>query len=405
MGRRIATLLIILTLCLALSACGGTDAPPLPEGAEQGSPAPESSGSPFEGLPDSVSAVVEITVNPEFQLHLNGDGIIEKLLPMNEDAEAVCDGLSAEGMGYKEGTLALLRAAYDKGYITESSRVGIRNRFTPTEGFDPAMATDEIITEFCESVLDIGFDVQNEVAEREPQQDAEQGLIETMVDDTGSTVNYTYHENGQKATVEVIRPDGTTDLSVYSEDGTLLEQHYDNGSIGGSIYYYYEGDGKTRQEYSQTDGTSGTAYYENDVITLDENRYPDGTVTTTRYENGIPVGAERNFADGTHSVVAYSGGVAVSETTYAKGHTIKDTFYANGHVAETVDTYAHSGEEYIYRYDQSGTLTETYGYDNYGRRVHSVYNPDGSHISTVENEDGSTTTYSVDAGGTATKIG
>ena len=40
------------------------------------------------------------------------------------------------------------------------------------------------------------------------------------------------------------------------------------------------------------------------------------------------------------------------------------------------------------RFDENGILTDVYGYDNFGRPVHVVYDPDGRGTSYVTWEDG-----------------
>jgi len=422
----------IALMCLILSACGTVQTPQVEQQTPQVEQQTENRDV-FGSLPDSVTCVVQISINPEFEVHVNDDGVIENVICLNDDAQAICSVLSITGKNYKDGVMELLITAYNQGYITQDSRVSFVAVRKSTAQYDVPFATDEIVSDFTSNVISIGFDVHNETVTSEEQTETQSSaqnqddiFIEeenktdrpdSIIDENGNQVLYTYHDNGQRASVELIRTDGSSQKSFYDKDGVIYEEHVVNSANSGVIKY--ENGVIISEEITQADGTHVlTTFGKNGLPISQEETQADGAhVLTTFWENGLPILCDIKNADGsTHKINYDSNGIAISaegtytdgswsETTYKdgkpyietrygltpEGHTLKTIFHPNGNQAEVVDYYAHNGQEVIYRYDENGTMTEWLHYDNYGRRIHTVYNADGTSVSVRTNEDGSTT--------------
>ena len=420
----------IALMCLILSACGTVQTPQVEQQTPQVEQQTENRDV-FDSLPDSVTCIVQISVNPEFEVHVNDDGVIENVICLNDNAQTICSVIDISGKNYKDGVMELLTTAYNQGYITQDSRVSFVAVRKSTAQYDVPFATDEIVSDFTSNVISIGFEVQNKtvtVEEQTETQSSSQGSTDnfthtestadrpdSIIDENGNTVLYTYHDNGNHASVELIRPDGSSQKSFYDKDGVIYEEHivnnnesgialYENGVLksievtrtdGSTQKILYDKDGVICEEHTTDNGISGIALYENGVIKLYSFTNTDGSSGKVYYNSdGVAISGKDNHADGSWSELIYENGKPYIENVYGltpEGHTIKNTFHPNGKIAETVDYYAHNGQEMIYRYDENGTITETFGYDNYGRRIHTVYNADGTSVSVRTNEDGSTT--------------
>lgn len=394
--------MLITLLSISLAACGNSQQ----TAGEQPTAEEQQTGSKdvFSNLPGSVTCVVQISINPEFEVHVNDDGVIENVICLNDDAQAICSVLNITGKNYKDGVMELLTTAYNQGYITQDSRVSIVAARKFTAKYDVPFATDEIVSEFTANVVSIGFDIQNETINEEEQKETQstsESSVESttdrpdsIIDENGNQVLYTYHDNGQCATVEVVRPDGSSQKTFYDKDGIIYEEHVEKNTERGIMKY--ENGVVTSDERQYADGTYVlSTFNKNGLPAYSETRHTDGGIYIINYDNnGIPVTAKITYPDGIWVEQIFKNGRVYIENEYGltpEGHTIKNTFHPNGKIAETVDYYAHNGQEVIYRYDENGTMTEWLHYDNYGRRIHTVYNADGTSVSVRTNEDGSTT--------------
>ena len=410
----------ITLLCFLLSACGA--------GQTSQSAQQSQSKDIFQSLPDTVTCIVQLSINPEFEIHVNDDGVIADVICRNDDAQAVCSNLTVTGKNYKDGVMELLTTAYQQGYIAQDSRVTLVAVRKSTAQYDVPFVTDEIVSDFTANVISISFDVQNETITAEAQNGTQSSAQNTPVgdgnktdrpdsttDENGNTVLYTYHDNGKYASVEVIRADGSSQKTLYNNDGTIREEHIKNPDNSGVLTYEngvlkteeithsngeiqrstYDAKGAVIEEYWESAEVTQVTTFENGVKTLHTAKQSDGTSHTVYYNaSGIAVKGSTNYADGSWSETTYKDGkphIEFVEGLTPEGHTVKNTLHPNGKIAETVDYYAHNGEEYIYRYDENGTMTESFTYDNYGCRIHTVYRADGTSTSVRTNEDGSTT--------------
>ena len=67
-----------LLLCLMLTACGGTKA---------------------EMMTSDI--IVHLSVNPEFEIGINSEGVVESVTCLNDDAKAVYADMSLSGLEYQ----------------------------------------------------------------------------------------------------------------------------------------------------------------------------------------------------------------------------------------------------------------------------------------------------------------
>jgi hypothetical protein len=68
---------------------------------------------------NTIVSYVKVSINPEVQLGLNADGEVVEVLPLNEDADLLVEGLELEGLPVEEAMEQLIDETIDTGFIDE----------------------------------------------------------------------------------------------------------------------------------------------------------------------------------------------------------------------------------------------------------------------------------------------
>lgn len=115
MIKKLAALLLALCLCLSLAACG-----------KGKTPNRKKIEAMFKDL-NNITYLVQVSINPEFELHLDERGEVCDLIYLNKDAEAAFAEVVSDTVGksYDEAMSVLLEAAKRGGYLTDESTVAV----------------------------------------------------------------------------------------------------------------------------------------------------------------------------------------------------------------------------------------------------------------------------------------
>jgi len=224
-------LLLAAALCLMVAACGSP--PPeepesLPEEAvsqPEPTPEPEPEPAPEEEVPaeeetapsdeiaeDEVCCVLTVSINPEFNLHVNRNGHVLLLECLNEDAQNAIGSAEVQGMSVDDAMTVLLEAIYeyDPSVFPEDQpmikvTVDMRWSFGPLE--QAIFRMDEKVMAFAEShQIPLGYQRGSKPASQE----------------MSNVISDTVDENGNRVVVEV-DPDGTEWKTVSGADGQVIE--------------------------------------------------------------------------------------------------------------------------------------------------------------------------------------
>ena len=222
------SLIIAAAMCLALVACGTPEtsepepqveeiaapqeAAPTPEAEPSEEPATEEPPSEEIGE-DKVCCALTITINPEFRLLLNKNGIVLSLECLNEDAQNALDTVEVSGMTAAEGMSAVLEAIYlydseifsvDQPMITVT--VDMYEEFLPLN--QAIMFMDEAAFGFAEAhQIPLGYQRRSAPASEE---------MNTVISESTD-------ENGNRVVVEMDKDGSEWHMVSDSETGQMLE--------------------------------------------------------------------------------------------------------------------------------------------------------------------------------------
>lgn len=262
--------------------------------------------------------LLHLEVNPSFDIHVDNGGIIVGVDCLNSDAKKVIKNMNITNLEFVNGVGQLLKAVYDQGLLKSDSIISLSLKVDASVTYDIFKATDQLISDFTQNVLDVSFETNTEiVGNTEVSGNTQQGNSEDerpthLIDEYGTEFYYTYYSNGVLKTEE----------RKFVEDGFNV--------------------------HSITEFDS----------------------------NGTILSESTNKEDGYHHERIFDGGVLSKEYMHIPhdgGHDITRTYHSNGIVAEEIDYHIHTSQEFIFRYDENGNQTEYIGFDNNGKPVHIKY--------------------------------
>lgn len=228
--KKLLALLLAAVMCLSLVACGGPETsgnePLTNESVSQPEtdPTPDADASdnaPTEEPPveedtpdDEVCCVLTVSINPEFNLHLNKNGLVLTLECLNEDAQNALASADVVGMAVEDAIAALLEEIYqyDSTVFPEEQPV-IKVTVDMLESSGPL---NEAILRMDEAVWSFAENHQIPIAYQRGSAPASDEMTSTVVSDSTD-------ENGNRVVVEV-DDDGTEWQTISSgETGQVLE--------------------------------------------------------------------------------------------------------------------------------------------------------------------------------------
>ena len=417
--------IISLSICVLLCSCTAPDTPSQPI--------------------SSAALLVEISINPEFAIHLEEQGNVLNVEYINADAASVCSGIEYAGVPFDVYLTTVLEKCIQQGYLKDNAEVSVNILVSDTPLSD---SLRQIVTQQTQDVLNTVSQAQNltfsrtvildgqvvysEVPEtqplhHQPQYDAQGDLIyyQDLLAD-GVTVDVYLDFNGNKTKEIFTHPDGTYSVTQYNAQGlqVLFEEygpghalitrltrvyhgndplHYTETNLNNeSTEYKCDPDGSVIYSRSESDtGELDEIWFENGVIVSEICILPDGVREEVTYQNGERLLENWSTPDGEVWEVHYENGI-ISKANGSGGDTVWYKLYTNG--VETLHRQDSSDGSYTEcRYTESGVL---YYHATYhaGLGTGSIdtitFNPNGTKAYQItENIDGSTYEVIFDADG------
>lgn len=308
--------LLFLALCLCLTACGSTGS------NVTSTPTlviPEDAGAPIAEA-KNCKAVLQVQVNPKFELYLNDEGKVIQVICLNDDAREAFANCEVIGQDSSDALQILLSAAQAQEYLTDSSTVSI----TPVAIAEdsPIQSTVDALPETIEyirSKLNSAFSV---------------------------LINHTNEDESENPNGYKLRTRKRGDillLQYFRSDGTLAEEHALYEAVTCVTYFrpnetvyevrYLYLDGRFEQNFYNVNGKFFAANYSSlggtlaefpvnggTMVINDPMYYPDAANTLTFRADGTLASWRAERPSGTYREMKYdSKGVLVEEIDHMAG--------------------------------------------------------------------------------------
>lgn len=140
--RKYWGVVIGFVLCLLLTACGGTKT---------------------ETITSDI--IVHLSVNPEFEIGINSEGVVESVTCLNDDAKAVYADMSLSGLEYQAAISQLLTAIKDGGFLQEGDTIEISVKQVPEISIDITETLDEVVSDFATNVMPVEVEMSSTVVD------------------------------------------------------------------------------------------------------------------------------------------------------------------------------------------------------------------------------------------------
>lgn len=386
------TIIIVLTICLLLTACGGqnqetaggangTIQSSQGEQSDQTSqpdqtPCPEYLGmdqSAFEHCMDLSTISVKLTAGADITLYMDENGTILAVHCHNDEAIAVCSATPVVELDFGSVWFALLNEMLVKGYLENGSRLAVN--IVEEEGSSPQFPLYDVIDEMFQKVAedsgaDIGMNMNSDF-----------GSVGAVIQGGGNAGGEERpDDSGGQSDGGEQQPEGDRYLEVERDENGNLIRTLEEDDEGNRIERFYRSDGSAETEIiKNADGyESMTSFREDGTIASVMEIHPDGARTETiMNERGIRVSLTELQADGSK---------------------IEQTFTETGEVLYLLHTFSDgSNREADWVYDENGRLRSYREAWSNGRICEETYDETGVLKTRFErNEDGHTenATYS-----------
>lgn len=96
--------------------------------------------------PESYASVVVVTINPQFRLYLDADGIVLAVEPVNADAKSIENKVTFKNQKVEEVVNNLVVAANDGGFVKEDAKIDIKIIEVVNEAIDTTEILNKITT-------------------------------------------------------------------------------------------------------------------------------------------------------------------------------------------------------------------------------------------------------------------
>ena len=148
--KRVLSAFLAILLLLGLAACG-----------KQPATTPEPSTSAVTGFvpPDNYVSVLVVSINPQFRLYLDADGMVLAAEPMNEDAKAMEEKLAVTNKNVQDAITNLVTAAKDQGFVKEDAKISVQL----TESKNPEIDSNTLLSQATDAVTQAAAALQLEV--------------------------------------------------------------------------------------------------------------------------------------------------------------------------------------------------------------------------------------------------
>lgn len=343
--KKLLALLLAAVLCFALGACGGktqTDN----NGAQQET---EQAIQTEISESEQAVAVVNIVINPEFNIHVGNDGNVIAVECLNADAKSVGGKVSVTGKSCKDAIIMILQETVNQGFLKDGGKIEISvavaeeisNQMdtwndTVIDGVTQVLASNKLNAEisFSSEKLETQKDENsNPVAPAENILSAtdangntviktEKGYItldkdgnkiqEVYTADDGTVITLKFDENEKVIQAVHARTDGTVVTESYDQNGVLTKEIRESSSGKSTLRteteYYTNGNIKSSYTYDHSDSSHfEVRYYENGIKSYEYNFYGDSQYTERTYDDkGNRLTENSKEADGTRWELTYN---------------------------------------------------------------------------------------------------
>ena len=360
-------------------------------------------------LPENISFIITIRINPELQIHVDDMDCIVDVLPMNADADDLCHDLEVIGMNYSNGLPLIMVQAQNKGYLENGDFVEVQIHFQQASQQTMEKYNTDINTVIQQYAADhaltnlqfgggISAEVllENEDPDWTPDQPAgdsadhsiyDASNIEILkTDASGNVLRYLEHHddhtreffqdaNGHINKCILSLPNGTVITSFYHANGDLAQEITFN-HIGEQITTSFDSNGMIQnEEVLTTEGTKiHTTFYSNGRQATQIITEPDGSQTQRFYsEDGLSMVSISPNGNEISETYHEDGTIAIRKADYGSS-ILEEHFDNNGELTYSVSTNSGIRVETFFNADRSGHMI-TYSPDG---SQHSVYfRPDG----------------------------
>lgn len=327
-----------------------------------------------EGKREESVAIVKITINPEFELYLDGAFCITKVRCLNEDAVTAFETMQdynvpVIGVRYEDAMLSILDVIKASGFLNENT--------------DKVQVNATLLMEFPEAemaAMGEMFSAPVTCYTTEHGLNAEVEAPVPVLADDAKKVAWAGHapndNDGQNNGAVMGTPSSELAYTIYENDAV----------IGEGIRYFDENGILYKETSSYTNGTTQEVlYYENGKLKSDVTNRPDGSIEQHFREDGTQSYYLEDTVEKYFEMAFYPNGNRESET-FKQGETsITSTFYENGNMKSSISDepdghfewhYYEDGKEKSHIQDTPDSYYETTYYDN-GNRATQIERESG----------------------------
>lgn len=326
---------IIMVICMLLCGCA----------AGTSNKEPKALSELGEGKREESVAIVKVTINPEFELYLDGALCITKVRCLNEDAVTAFEtmqtgGASVISLRYEEAMPVILDGIASAGFLNENT--------------DKIQVNITLLMEFPEAemaAMSEMFSAPVTYYTTEHELNAEVLAPAPVLADDAKKVAWAGQapnaNDGQNNGAVMGTPSSELAFTIYENDAV----------IGEGIRYFDENGILYKETSSYKNGTTQEVlYYENGKLKSDITNRPDGSIEQHFREDGTQSYYLEDTAEKYFEMAFYPNGNRESET-FKQGETsITSTFYENGNMKSSIcdgpDGY------FEWHYDENGELTD-----------------------------------------------
>lgn len=130
--KRVFCLLLALCLVLTVAACGKSKESDKSKNTNSDSanePVPNPGGREFDvayPAPDNYAFAVNISINPQFVIYLDENGVCLSVTPSNSDAMRVVEGIKAEGKTLDAVLTEIIEKTNQRGYLSKEKSIYVK---------------------------------------------------------------------------------------------------------------------------------------------------------------------------------------------------------------------------------------------------------------------------------------
>ncbi len=197
--KKALSLLLVMSMLLTFVGCskGGetpTTASTEPSSGVETEPSGVTDQADVFVKPENYATVIMVTINPQFRLYLDADGIVLAVEAVNKDAVEIKESISFENDSYETVVEKIVTKSEEKGYIKSDAVISVEI----TEAKDPAVNTVDILDKITITVnqtasnLELTVEIKTEdntTVEKQPDVDLTEPTEDpTTAPTTSSTV-------------------------------------------------------------------------------------------------------------------------------------------------------------------------------------------------------------------------